>query len=147
METTRTDEILEQIKIDKEFIGYAEYGLGFRHSIAQQECKVFLSEDNINVYSLKPNLAQIKEVNNKEILNIKVDWTTKREKIEEGSSAFWRGLIGFLCFDYVGMAIGILSAKEPVYIDVNVYHVKIKTTRGDLSFILEELPKSGKLVL
>ena len=147
MEITRTDEILEQIKIDKEFIGYTEYGLGFINSIVPQECKVFFSEDNINVYSLKPKLAQIREIDNKEVLDIKVDWTSKKEKIEEGSSAFWRGLIGFLCFDFVGMAIGILSAKQPVYIDVNVYHVKIKTTHGDLSFVLDDLPKSGKLVL
>lgn len=147
METTRTDEILEQIKIDKEFIGYTEYGLGLRNSIVPRECKIFLSEDNIKVYALKPQLAQIKEVSNKEVLNIKVTRTTKREKLEEGSSAFWRGLIGFLCFDFVGMAIGILSAKEPVDIDVNVYHVKIRTTNGVFSFILDDLPKSEKLVL
>ncbi len=147
MEMTRTEELLEQIKIDKEFIGYTEYGLGFINSIVPQVCKVFFSEDNIKVYALKPRLAQIKEVNKKDVLDIKVAWTTKREKIEEGSSAFWRGLIGFLCFDYVGMASGILSAKEPVYIDVNVYHVKIRTTSGVFSLILDDLPKSGKLVL
>lgn len=147
MVTSITDELLEQIKTDKEFIGFAEYGLGWQNYIRPSECKVFFGEDKISIYSIKPKLCLIKEIYNDDILNVCLDWSQKREKTEEGNSWFLRGLIGFLCFNFIGMAIGILSAKEPVYINVNVYRVKIKTKKGNVCLILDDLPKSGKVVL
>ena len=147
MHKSRDQEYIEQIQIDKEFIGLTEYGLGFWNSIFPKECKVFFCDDKISIYTLKPKLALLKEINKKDVLGLQMDWSQKREKIEDGNSWFLRGLIGFLCFDYIGMALGILSSKDPVYIDVNVYHVKIRTTEGTFSLILDDLPKSGKAVL
>jgi len=147
MHKPREQEYIEQIKIDGEFIGFAEYGLGWQNYIKRSECKVFLGEDKLSIYSLKPRLKLIREIDNNDILDVCIDLSQKREKIEDGNCWFLRGLLGFLCFDFIGMAVGILSAKDPVYIDVNVYRVKIKTKYGDICLILDDLPKSGKAVL